>query len=399
MFDQVKLGIFILVLHTEDADEEWHEFEVTALTSSGLPVVLTGDEDHYVLERGDVEEVHLRPHHGIPAAVRQHGGPVVKMGTRYTAAQRRKVREEGISLAAAHDAATVALPLVGADGGAKSPRTGAEISVRSYFRPGHSWLLAEPCAGHEVGDVIPPRPSTDVVLGDFALAKVGGLVVKLERVADSDIERYGARQRRVFADWGATGAAVTPRLSAPKNEDIRTLAVDFDRQGERYKEWRVVAAEVKHEETDPMPFEGPPTMTFLCKHMERHGRTPKGWVETFVREKGLTSQDRVVHELRCLAEIMELAGTFDQLNLANLASMEFLGRRIQAIVDAHTVNPQKPNYESSTLFTGVLRAADGIAPELRNYVARRARDEAEVEKQRQKVRELKSGKPDTPKKG
>ena len=83
-----------------------------------------------------------------------------------------------------------------------------------------------------------------------------------------------------------------------------------------------------------------------------------------------------------------MAGSFDQLNVGSFASMEFLSRRFQAVVDAHSKNAQKPDYASAALFSGVSRPIDGISPELRNYVARKARDEAEVEKQRQKVREL-----------
>ena len=36
---------------------------------------------------------------------------------------------------------------------------------------------------------------------------------------------------------------------------------------------------------------------------------------------------------------------------------------------------------------------DGVSPELRAHAARRARDDAEVEKQRQKVRELRLANP------
>ena len=54
------------------------------------------------------------------------------------------------------------------------------------------------------------------------------------------------------------------------------------------------------------------------------------------------------------------------------------------------MNPQKPNYDSATLFAGTSRAADGVSPELKGFVARKARDEAEVEKARQKVRELRT---------
>ena len=98
-----------------------------------------------------------------------------------------------------------------------------------------------------------------------------------------------------------------------------------------------------------------------------------------------------MHERRILVQALEYGGCHDQLNLVNLASMEYIGRRIQAVVDAHSINPQKPNYEVANLFTGQTRARDVVSPGLRSHVARRARDEAEVEKSRQKTRELRGG--------
>eukprot|EP00969_Alexandrium_andersonii_P108754 4798216-Alexandrium_andersonii.AAC.1 len=38
-------------------DDEWHEFFVAGLVSQEAIVVLTGDEDHYVLEARGVEEL------------------------------------------------------------------------------------------------------------------------------------------------------------------------------------------------------------------------------------------------------------------------------------------------------------------------------------------------------
>ena len=53
----------------------------------------------------------------------------------------------------------------------------------------------------------------------------------------------------------------------------------------------------------------------------------------------------------------------------------------------------KPNFESARFFSGFGPATDAVSPELRCFAARRARDEAEIEKQRQKVRELKGRPP------
>ena len=125
--------------------------------------------------------------------------------------------------------------------------------------------------------------------------------------------------------------------------------------------------------------------------MERHGGSPRQWVDLYLREKGFSNADRVTHELRMLTEVFQMAGTFVQLNLASLSCMELLARRIPSIVEAHAINPQKPCYDNASLFAGQGSSIDGVCPELKSFVARKAREDAEIEKSKAKVRELKKG--------
>lgn len=89
-------------------------------------------------------------------------------------------------------------------------------------------------------------------------------------------------------------------------------------------------------------------------------------------------------------ESLELGGTYDQLNLGARAWAEAAARRAQVIFDAYEANPSKPNFDGSKFLAGTTQVTDAICPELRSFAARRAKDEAEVEKQRQKARELRS---------
>ena len=173
-----------------------------------------------------------------------------------------------------------------------------------------------------------------------------------------------------------------------RSEDLRTLAIDFDGQGDRYKNWREVTREVHAPEFGDWPLEGPRSTVHLCKHAERHGRSPTGFLEKWARSKKVEETDRVFYELKTLMDILETGGSYDQLNLGALACMEVCSRRAQTIFDAYEVNPSKPNFESARYFSGQGSISDAVSPELRSFVARRARDDAEVEKQRQKVREL-----------
>ena len=76
--------------------------------------------------------------------------------------------------------------------------------------------------------------------------------------------------------------------------------------------------------------------------MLKHGMTPSGFVEIYLREKGIPSRDRAIHELRHIAEVLEYMGCYDQVNLGALASVEMVARRFQGIVAAHRVDAQKP---------------------------------------------------------
>ena len=110
-------------------------------------------------------------------------------------------------------------------------------------------------------------------------------------------------------------------------------------------------------------------------HSERYGAT-----------------DRSVHELRCLAEIFETGGSYDQLNLSSLACFELADRRWQLIMSAHSKSAAVPDYDGSECFEGIEKKRFGIAPSLTEHVACKMKDEAEIEKQRSKIRELRGSK-------
>ena len=81
------------------------------------------------------------------------------------------------------------------------------------------------------------------------------------------------------------------------------------------------------------PLEGPMTVLHLVKHFGRHGGR---WLGEWMRSRHIAETDRVSFEMRCLVDIVYLAGCYDQLNLPVLASVETACRRIQAIVEAYS---------------------------------------------------------------
>ena len=53
-------------------------------------------------------------------------------------------------------------------------------------------------------------------------------------------------------------------------EDLRTLWIDRDDQGQRFKEWKKVSSESSEERQADSPVAGPPCLT-VCEQMQHHG--------------------------------------------------------------------------------------------------------------------------------
>ena len=190
------------------------------------------------------------------------------------------------------------------------------------------------------------------------------------------------------ADGRASAAAPASGPAADRDgEDARTLWVDFDEHGERYKTWRNVIKESYTVAHPDAPLEGPNTVVHLGKHYDRHGGDPRRWLELWAKEKGIDPNDRIMHELRVLVDILYFSGCYDQLNIGALVGLEVCARRLQLCMDAYA-NPSRPSWEAAAFFTGQSSAADGVSPALRQHVARRAKDESEIINARVRARDF-----------
>ncbi|CAK0823925.1 unnamed protein product, partial [Prorocentrum cordatum] len=199
------------------------------------------------------------------------------------------------------------------------------------------------------------------------------------------------------------GGAATPELALPplaeplgeeRDADARTLWVDYDEQGERFKRWRDVVGESRQERYPNAKVDGPPGALHMCKHMERHGGDPRLWLDLFIRMKGLGQNDRVVHELRTIVEALYQGGVYDQLNMGGLMMVEVLTRRAAAVVDAYA-DPSKPSWTNARFFEGVSSVEDVSGPELRGYVHRRAKEQHEMEQAQNRGRTLRGAPSET----
>lgn len=228
-----------------------------------------------------------------------------------------------------------------------------------------------------------------------------GIWVKVELVLLSQAGDYADARRRLFAPVGKSGDLPLAKQPVEKETednqdgspgksdhgDVRTLWVDYDDHGERFKRWRDVCAESFSPAFESKPLDGPCTALHLIKHCERHGGDPRLWLQLWLRSKHIESSDRTWHETKVLVDVLYYAGTFDQVNIPGLMSLEVVCRRLQAIVDAYT-NPSKPSWENAKIFTGQGTPEDIVSPSFRTYAVKRNKEELELLQARQKVREL-----------
>ena len=92
-----------------------------------------------------------------------------------------------------------------------------------------------------------------------------------------------------------------------------------------------------------------------------------------------------------MAKTIESSLVYDQLNGASLCCLEHVARRFQLIIGAHAENAQQPNYTGADYY--LEEGEEAVAPDLKDKVTRKLKDEAKTGAHLASLRELKSKKP------
>ena len=89
-------------------------------------------------------------------------------------------------------------------------------------------------------------------------------------------------------------------------------------------------------------------------------------------------------------ECLEHGGSYDQLNLASLACVETISRRVQSIVDAYNSGSSSaPDWGAARILSGYQGPEDVVMPGLRSWAAKKGKEEVELAAARAKIREHK----------
>ena len=269
--------------------------------------------------------------------------------------------------------------------------SGAKVGPIVPASDSHVWLCLENIDDLKFGQTVGVNPATDLMIDDHTgLVRTRSGWAKVELWSATEAPEF--LESRKMPSVTPPAAPVSVQSKEPSEEssgDARALFVDFDAQGMRYKEWRTVVQESVEYSYPDWPHSGPTTVLHLLKHMHKYGGDPKQWLELWCRQKGISEQDRVKHELRCLMEAFYLGGTYDQLNLPVISAFETIARRVQCIVDAYAQgSSSSPDWGNARLFTGYVGPDDLIMPQLKSWAARKGKEEVELFQARNRMRDL-----------
>lgn len=165
---------------------------------------------------------------------------------------------------------------------------GALVGGGSLVAPdGFAWIAVALGVGASDRDGLFPAGS-GFVRGELVeVASLEAFVAKRRRVlnaepeeleergeVDADVGRAAGPRRRLRG--GAAEGTAEAEEPAAGGGDLATMAIDYDGQGERYKDWWTLCMELSSPTVQDWPSEGPRTVVHLCKHMGELGSLASG---------------------------------------------------------------------------------------------------------------------------
>ncbi|CAE8654568.1 unnamed protein product [Polarella glacialis] len=254
------------------------------------------------------------------------------------------------------------------------------------LKPGMHWVALATAAGVNVGDICQLR-ANDPARGEYGLfISSSGDSVPVQQMSSKEIDAFidSLMKKKPTGPQGDGEL-----LGADDTGDLRTLAVAYDPQGDRYRKFDEAVTICYETDFADWPLSGPRSVLFRLKALRKSGLTPMTQHSTWLEKSKMGKNDRSRHEHEVLARILETAVTYDQYNAPNSAAMERLIRRMMLIETAYK-DSEVPQYDGSEYFMGEEEMApDGsmVSPAVKKYTAERLKDEYAVMKEKRKAKE------------
>ena len=151
------------------------------------------------------------------------------------------------------------------------------------------------------------------------------------------VERMPGQTAAVYMSTITTAAVAQPaaHLSGGKttpDRDERILSISFRQDSSRLKvPWRDTVVQLSEDPYVDWPVEGPRTTLFCCNFLNRRGGGPMDHHHWWLRQSGLDADDTRVKTHRVGLQMLDMAGTYDYLEVANVASLELVMRQVQLV--------------------------------------------------------------------
>ena len=246
------------------------------------------------------------------------------------------------------------------------------------------WVRVETGDQQERGDIM-ELDGTEIIHGNFGLKTVNGKMLFIKKVKRVEIEKYKGAE--------AVG-------------DARLLGVSFQGIQRAERQWRDVSKDVKEEKMEDWAIPGPRTSEWCVRFLNRRNGGPMDHHRWWIQNHSLKPDSWGVAEHDNLSKALDKLGRFDGLDLANLAGVELMFRRLQLIEyvcsekgpgggkgsskgDKKTDAMSLVQQHEATIFAGAHKEFGDVmvAPLLLEYVAKEVESEAAVLKQVRKARE------------
>jgi hypothetical protein len=175
---------------------------------------------------------------------------------------------------------------------------------------------------------------------------------------------------------------------AGSDGDARTQTVLRNSAGHRFKCLKAVAEQQSQVAFDDFPIDGPRTMSWLLREMAKSNMEPMQRHLAWKQSWKLDGEDKRVVQHALLSELLELFGSYDQVELCNTAGGECIARNIMTL--EYELKKKATNDDNQKeWFLGRSRNVGMhlIAPELLEHIQKKAAAEAAINKELRRAEE------------
>ncbi|CAK0852610.1 unnamed protein product, partial [Prorocentrum cordatum] len=378
---------------------------VLARVAGATYVIVTPDRDVYD-ETYDAEHVvdfkQAGPRGGLPPGLgAARGQPVYRFANRVVGGERAALFREAEEMAAQlREEMGLALGEPGpeAEPGGRPPLPPpAEAPEEELARTRRAdWKCVVESAAVKKGVVYSLHDHLDTpsehfsgvgAYGIYDLGRRGESAIMMRLEPGQEVKEalhiFGARAE----SGGVAGGSKTPPAAA---EDARTLCIVRDSVGRRFRTMRSAAESACLSDFDDWVLSGPRTTLYVVGEIAKMNGGPVQRHTTWKHENELTDEEHSVVAHEMLSEILELACTYDEVDVANLACLEALARHMQFI--ERKIKKKKEtvrDFASQDYYLSRTRRTGGaiVSPELLKWAAESAARDSAILKEERKAAE------------